>query len=146
ACCRPADHGGRKLLDVANEPGCQPGPNRLAPGDAGPWTVDVLCACECRGLPLYTTAVARSGCRSAQSAAQRGRQRRDLDGADHSGAPRPVSHLASWRIPRFFQCERCLLLRSGPWRVPAADRRPGRRAAARLASAGEFTAATGIVT
>ena len=80
-------HGVRKLLDVANEPGHQPGPGRLASGDAGVWILDVLCASECRSLPLYPAVVAWSGRWLAKSAAQRGRQCGDLDGADNSGAP-----------------------------------------------------------
>ena len=84
---RSADHGDRKLLDVANEPGYQPGPGRLASGDAGVRTLDVLCACECRGLPLYPAVAAWSSRWLAKSAAQRGRQCGHLDGADNSGAP-----------------------------------------------------------
>jgi DHA2 family multidrug resistance protein len=57
-CRRPVGHDDRKLLDVANEPGYRPGPGRLASGDVGPWTLDVLCACECRGL-LYTPPLLR---------------------------------------------------------------------------------------
>jgi MFS transporter, DHA2 family, multidrug resistance protein len=82
-----ADHGDRKLLDVANEPGDQPGPGHLASGDVGVWTLDVLCACECSRLPLHPTVAAWSSRWVAKSAAQRGRQCGHLDGTDHSGAP-----------------------------------------------------------
>ena len=76
-----------KLLDVANESGHQPGPGGLASGDAGVRTFDVLCAGERGGLPLYPAVAARRGRRLAEPAAQRGRQRRHLDGADDAGAP-----------------------------------------------------------
>ena len=52
----------------------------------GPGSVDMLCAGECRGLSLYAARVARRGRRPAEPAAQRGRQRRHVDGADLSGA------------------------------------------------------------
>ena len=65
-----ADHGDRKLLDVANEPGDQPGPGRLASGDTDCWALDVLCACECSGLPLYPAVAAWSSRWLAKSVAQ----------------------------------------------------------------------------
>ena len=84
---RAADHGGRKLLDVADEPRRQPGPAGLASGGAGPWTLGMLCARECGGLPLYAAVAARRRRWPAEPAPQRGRQRRNVDGADHTGAP-----------------------------------------------------------
>ena len=84
---RLARHDRRQLLDVAAQPGDQPGPGRVASGGAGPWPFDMLCPCECRGLPLYPAAAARSGCWPVESAAQRGRQCGDVDGADNAGAP-----------------------------------------------------------
>ena len=70
-----------------------PGQVVVAAGDAGFRTLDVLCAGECGGLPLYPTVAARISRWFAQSAAQRGRQCRHLDGTDRSGAPRSISHL-----------------------------------------------------
>src|SRR5262249_20792398 len=93
----------RQLLDVTAQLGDQPGPSRLASGDAGAWTFDMLCPRERSGLPLYSTIVTWSGCWFAQSAAQRGGQRGDVVGADNAGAPRPISHPAAWRVPRSLQ-------------------------------------------
>src|SRR5262245_43338841 len=45
------------------------------------------CPRECRGLPLYSTVATWSGRWLVESAAQRGRQRRDVHGADAAGTP-----------------------------------------------------------
>ena len=58
---RPARHGGRELLDGADEPGHQPGAGGLAARGADRRPVDDLRACERGGLPQYTTAAARGG-------------------------------------------------------------------------------------
>src|SRR5262249_16091783 len=84
---RPTDHGRRALLDVSAEPRDQPGPSHLASRGAGPWTFDMLCPRECSGLPLYATVAAWGGGWFVESAAQRGRQRGDVVGADNAGAP-----------------------------------------------------------
>ena len=84
---RLARHDRRQLLDVTAQPRHQPEPGRVASGGAGPRSFDMLRPRECRGLPLHATAAARSGRRPVESAAQRGRQRGDVDGADGAGAP-----------------------------------------------------------
>jgi DHA2 family multidrug resistance protein len=74
------------------------GPGRLAAGRVGPGTFDMLRARECGGLSLYAGGAAWSGCRPAQSAAQRRRQRRDVGGADGARAPRTIPHPAARRV------------------------------------------------
>ena len=53
----------------------------------------------------------------------------------HAGAPRPVPQPAARRVPRSLQPGGAFLPRAGAGRVPAADRRSGRRAATGLAGA-----------
>src|SRR5262249_25063070 len=86
------------------------------------------------------------GCWLVESAAQRGRQRGDVVGADDAGAPRPISYPAAWRVPRCFQPGCGFLPRAGSGSVPAADRRSGCCAAASLASPREFAPAASIGT
>ena len=58
----------------------------------GRGTVDMFCARERRGLPLYAAGVARGRRRLVESAAQRGGQRRDVVGPDLAGAARSIPH------------------------------------------------------
>jgi DHA2 family multidrug resistance protein len=87
---RPVDHGRRQLLDVTDESGHQPEPGRLAPGGVNLRPCAMLCPGQCCCLPLHSISAARSGCRLVEPAAQRGRQRRYVDGSDPSRAPRPI--------------------------------------------------------
>jgi DHA2 family multidrug resistance protein len=75
---------------------------------------------------------------------KRGRQRRDLAGADDPGAPRPVPQPPSRRVARSLQRGGAFLPRSGRRTIPAADRRSGGRAATGLAGAREPARAAGV--
>ncbi len=94
---------------------------------------------------LYTPPALRGGAVGLlEPAAQRGRQCRDLTGADDAGTPRPVPQPPSWRMARSLQRGRACLPRSGFRCLPATNWRPGRRAATGLANAREPAPATGI--
>ncbi len=91
--CRAAGHDCRELLDVTDEPGRQPRPARLASGARGLGTVDMFCARECSGLPLYAVGIAWGSGRLIESAAQRGGQRRDLGSPDLPRAARTIPRI-----------------------------------------------------
>jgi hypothetical protein len=129
---------------VTAQPGDQPGPSRLASGGAGPGSFDMLCPRERSGLHLYSTVATRSGCRPVESAAQRGRRCGDAVGPDNAGAPRPISHPATWRVPRCFQRGCGFLPGAGSGSVRTADRRSSCRAAAGLAGTRESALAASI--
>ena len=92
--------GHQQLLDVADEPLHQSGPSYLAAGCFGLGTVDMFCTSKCGRLSLYARRVAWRGCRSIESSAQRGRQRRNVHGADSAGKTRSISCAAARREPR----------------------------------------------
>ena len=74
----PAGHDRRKLLDVAAQPGHQPGPGDLASRRPRRRAGDMFCARERRSLSLYPPGVAGCRRRPAEPSAKRGRQRRHV--------------------------------------------------------------------
>ena len=84
----PADHGGRELLDGADEPGHQPGAGDLAEGGDDRRPLDDLRPAQRRRLQIHARASEGRGGRPPGAAPQRGRERRHVDGTDHGTASR----------------------------------------------------------
>ena len=97
---RPARHGGRLLLDGADEPVHQPVAGGLAARGDDLRPVDDLRSAQRGGLQIHSPAPARSGGRPVRPAPQRRRQRRHVDGPDHPAATPAVPRLARRRVPR----------------------------------------------
>ena len=141
----PGRHGGRELLDGADEPGNQPVAGDLAAGGDDRRPGDDLRPDQRGRLQVHARASARGGGRPVRPAPQRGRQRRHVDGPDHPGTPRTVPHVARGRISRPPQPGGEVLPSAGPSLLLPADGRPGRVAADGLASAGGPPPAAGGV-
>ena len=92
----PARHGGRQLLDGANEPLDQPLAGGLAADGADRRPGLDLRPAQRGRLQVHPQAPARGGGGPARPAPQRGRQRRHVDGPDHPGTPRAVPHCRAW--------------------------------------------------
>src|SRR5262249_308152 len=105
--------GGREVLAVAAEPGRRPVAGGLATsgGDLGP--VDAVRAAEPRSIPVHPAAAPRRGGRLARAAAQRGRQRRHLGGANDGGAPGAVPRAPAEREARRSLPRRPAVVRAG---------------------------------
>ena len=96
----PARHGGRELLDGADEPVHQPVAGDLAAGGADRRPVDDLRPDQRGRLHVHSHTSARGGGRPDGSAPQRGGQRRHVDGPDDPGTTRAVSPGTCGRVPR----------------------------------------------
>ena len=96
----PAGHGGRELLDGADEPVHQPGAGDLAAGGVDLRPVDDLRPDQRGGLPIHPPAPARGGGRPVRPAPQRGGQRRHVDRQDHRATARAVPPGTRGREPR----------------------------------------------
>ena len=93
----PARHGGRLLLDGADEPVHQPVAGGLAARGDDRRPVDDLRSAQRGRLQIHPPTPARGSGRPVRPAPQRGRQRRHVDGPDHSGTPRAVPPVAPGR-------------------------------------------------
>ena len=103
----PARHGGRVLLDGADEPAHQPVAGGLAAGGADRRPVDDLRPDQRGGLPVHPPAPARGGGRPVRPAPQRGGQRRHVDQQDHRAAARAVPPGPRGRVPRARSTRTC---------------------------------------
>ena len=92
----PARHGGRELLDGADEPVHQPVAGDLAAGGADRRPVDDLRPDQRGRLPVHPPAPARGGGRPVRPAPQRGGQRRHVDRPRSSRSGASSSTWPAW--------------------------------------------------
>ena len=96
----PADHGGRELLDGADEPVHQPDAGDLAAGGVDRRTVDDLRVDQRGRLQVHPAPSARGRGRPVRLAPQRGGQRRHVHGPGPRVATRTFPHGARGRVSR----------------------------------------------
>ena len=121
---RRGGHGGRQLLDGADESGGRPVANGWAPNAADARHGTDVRADERGGLQIRPAASAGGGGGVAQPAAHRGRQRGHLDGFDDSGAAAAAASVAHRRRTHSAESPCPVVFAVGSADVPAMDRRP----------------------
>src|SRR5208337_4083008 len=141
----PAGHGGRELLDGADEPLHQPGAGDLATGGVDLRPVVALRPDQRGGLPIHPPPPARGRGRPVRPAPQRGGQRRHVDQQDHRATARAVPPGPCGGESRPAELTRAVLFQPGSSLLRAADGRSGPVAADDPPDAGQSPPAAGGV-
>ena len=140
-----ARHGGRELLDGADEPVHQPRAGGLAAGRIGRRPIVAVRPDQRRCLPIHPAAPARGRGRPVRPAPQRGGQRRHVDQQDHRATARAVPPGPRGRESRPPELAGAVLLQSRSSLLHAADGRSGPVAAVDPPDAGQSPPAAGRV-
>ena len=133
-----ARHGGRVLLDGADEPVHQPGAGDLAAGGVDLRPVVDLRPDQRGGLPLHPPAPARGRGRPVRPAPQRGGQRGHVDQQDHRATARAVPPGPRGREPQPAEPKSAVLLQSRSSLLHAATGDPTRSRQMTLQSLGDL--------